>query len=250
MNQGIIVIKIGSNVIFGNSARVDLTVLENIATEISALRAAGYGVVLVSSGAVAAGREQVGWGKDYSSAFLAAIGQARLTRCYQEIFKKHDIMMAQILLSGRDFYRARRLATRQTLLELLRQGIVPVINENDVVTARGGGFGNNDWLAALAAVNLKARAVVFMTNVDGVYSHDPAALGARLLAEIDSQSPTGDFNCLGKISSLGKGGMASKVQAAASAVRAGSSAYIINGLVRGNLLSLFTKGRAVGTRVL
>lgn len=251
MNRGIIVVKIGSNVIFGNAARVDLAVLENIAVEVSALRAAGYGLVLVSSGAVAAGREQVGWGKDYSAAFLAAIGQARLVRCYQEIFKKHNLMIAQILLSARDFAsQVRRQTTRATLLELLRQGVVPVINENDVVTGRGGGFGNNDFLAALTAINLRARAVVFLTNVDGVYNSDPAATGARLLAEIKSQGQGGYFTGQTAVSSLGKGGMGSKIKAASSAARAGIAAHIINGLVRGNLLALFTKGRTVGTRVL
>lgn len=242
MRQEIIVIKIGSNVIFGNSARIDLIVLGQIAGEVRALRAAGYGVVLVSSGAVAAGREQVGWGKDYSPAFLAAIGQARLTRCYQEIFKQHDLLIAQILLAHQDFLqRVRRAATRATLLELLRQGVVPVINENDAVTSGQGGFGNNDWLGALTAINLRAKALVFLTNVDGVYN------GARLLSEIKNGQAI-EFNR--QASSLGKGGMQSKVQAARRAAGAGLAVYIANGLVSGNLTSLFIKGRAIGTRVL
>ena len=230
-----VVIKVGTNVLTGADGRLDPARMQALSDQIQRIRTPGRKVALVSSGAIGAGVGRLGLGKRPVDLRhlqgCAAIGQSFLMRAYQECFDKHGVHTAQILLTAGDFdHRTRYLNARNTILTLFEWGVLPVINENDTVSIAEIKFGDNDHLAAMLTNLLQAPLLILLTVVDGLYSGDPRvdpkAVRIPTVANIDASVM--DLAGSSK-SSLGTGGMRSKLKAARIATAAGESVIIANG---------------------
>jgi len=242
-----IVVKVGSGVLSGGGEALHAATMRRLATEIAKARANGYEIVLVSSGAILAGRERLKLEKRPSVQLkqaAAAVGQSRLMRAWEAAFARPKITVAQVLLSGDDLHhRERYLNARNTLLTLLRLGVVPIVNENDTVAVEEIKFGDNDGLSALVAGLVDANLLVLFTDQDGLYTEDPRSNPeARLIEEYGSALAK-----TGKAGPSGTGGMESKVKAARQAAEGGVLAIVANGAKAGTLAAILA-GEGVGTR--
>jgi glutamate 5-kinase len=247
-----VVVKVGTNVLTTDAGRLDPDRLQALADQIQRLRMAGRKVVLVSSGAIGAGMGRLGLPERPSDLrylqACAAVGQGFLMRAYQECLEKHNTHTAQILLTAGDFdSRARYLNVRNTILTLFEWNVLPIINENDTVSVAEIRFGDNDHLAAMVTNLLRAPLLILLTVVDGLYPSDPrSAPGVKKLDTV----PFIDGSILemagSSKSSLGTGGMRSKIRAARLATTAGESVIMANGSRPGILDAIFT-GEPVGT---
>jgi glutamate 5-kinase len=245
----LIVVKIGSAVLTTPQGDLDMAVIQETADTVADLMRAGRRVILVSSGAVAAGRGALGMlGKPATIAekqALAAVGQSRLMHIYSEAFGRHGIIVGQMLLSRGDMEDRRRYVNaRYTLEELLRRRCVPIINENDTVTVDELKFGDNDGLAALVAVKMQADALILLSDVDGLYDSNPKTNpDARLLETVERVTPAmlesvSDTNAGGL--AVGSGGMKSKLLAAQAATHEGVCVAIANGKRPGKLNNILS----------
>ena len=246
-----VVVKVGSAVLTGEDG-LNHTVLKNLAQDLFHLRETGREVILVTSGAVAAGKKRLGLPVGEISLrkkqALAAIGQGRLMRAYENIFDKLGWKVAQILLTHKDFsYRNRYLNVRNTILILLEWGLLPIINENDTVSVEELRFGDNDSLGAMVTNLIDADMLVCLTDVDGLYTgnpdSDPEARPVYTVARVGRRVE----DMAGHVkSALGSGGMRSKINAAKMVSARGGCSYIGHGKKKGILKSLF-EGKPVGT---
>lgn len=223
-----IVVKVGSSLLVeSDSGRVNRSWLETLAADVKRLRARGQEVLLVSSGAIALGRRQLGLApgklKLEESQAAAAVGQIRLAHAWKEVLEQHDLAVAQILLTFADTEERRRyLNARSTLGTLLKLGAIPVINENDTVATAEIRYGDNDRLAARVAQMISADCLVLLSDVDGLYTADPTRdPNARFIPEVHGITPEIEAMAGGVSSDVGSGGMATKVAAAKIAVAAG-----------------------------
>jgi glutamate 5-kinase len=243
-----LVVKLGSTLIVDERGRVRRSVLSARAKEIGALVRGGEHVCIVSSGAIALGLPRLGLARRPRATpklqAASALGQTRLQRAWDAALRAEGLDAAQVLLSAADFAeRASYVNARNAFGELLRLGVVPVVNENDATATDEITFGDNDALAAQVAVLLRARLLVLLTEVDGVYSAHPATPGAELLSEGDTTQGL----TLGPGSTLGRGGMASKIQAARLAAGAGIPSVIASGRGK-DVLGPILAGEGRGTR--
>ncbi len=228
------VIKVGSALLTDDGRGLDADLINNLATQMAALRERGCEVVLVSSGAVAAGMVRLGWSKrptalhDLQAA--AAVGQMGLVQSYESAFQRFGLLTAQVLLGHDDISaRDRYLNARNTLTTLLGLGVVPVVNENDTVVTDEIRFGDNDTLAAMVANLIDADALLILTDQQGLYEADPRTHpNAELVKSISSSSP-GLEAMAGGGGRLGRGGMLTKVRAAKMAARSGTDTLIAHG---------------------
>jgi glutamate 5-kinase len=247
-----IVVKLGTNVLTGPDGRLDPGQLRALTDQVYRLRQSGRQVVLVSSGAIGAGIGQLGLGKRPSDLrhlqACAAVGQSFLMRAYQECLAPHGIHTAQILLTAGDFdNRGRYLNARNTILTLFEWGVVPIINENDTVSVAEIRFGDNDHLAAMVTNLLQAPLLVLLTVVEGLYATDPTAdPHAQLLTTVPLIDSTVLEMAGGSRSTLGTGGMRSKIRAARLATAAGESVIMANG-TRPGVLDAILAAEPVGT---
>jgi glutamate 5-kinase len=223
-----VVVKIGSALLVERSTgRVNRTWLESLAEDIALLRERGQEVVLVSSGAIALGRRQLGLAAGKleleQAQAAAAVGQIRLAHAWKEVLEQHGSTVAQVLLTFGDTEQRRRyLNARNTLTTLLRLGAIPVINENDTVATAEIRYGDNDRLAARVAQMVSADCLVLLSDVDGLYTADPTrSAGATFIPEVPQITPAIEAMAGGSASDVGSGGMATKVLAAKIAVAAG-----------------------------
>jgi glutamate 5-kinase len=246
------VVKVGTSVLAGEDGRLDPARIDHLAEQISAIHETGRRVALVSSGAVGAGMGQLGLGKRPDNLrqlqAAAAVGQAYLIRAYDEGFRRHGRHAAQLLLTHEDFdSRARYLNMRNTLNALFEWDAVPVINENDTISVDEIKFGDNDRLAAMVTNLLQAPLLVILSVVDGLCRDDPGSTG---VGEVIPLVPNLDDEVLGLAgasrSSLGTGGMRSKLEAASLVTRAGGSVIIASGK-RPEPLTRILDGQPVGT---
>jgi glutamate 5-kinase len=246
------VVKVGTGVLAAPDGTLDLDRVGHLAEQISALAATGRRVALVSSGAVGAGLGQLGMARRPEDLpalqAAAAVGQAYLIRAYDEFFRRHGRHAAQLLLTHEDFdARARYLNVRNTLAALFAWNAVPIINENDTISVAEIKFGDNDRLAAMVANLLQAPLLIILSVVEGLYRSDPGTGGA---GEVISLVPDLDDATLGLAgtsrSTLGTGGMRSKLAAARLVTQAGGSVIIASGH-RENILGRILNGEAVGT---
>ncbi len=242
------VVKVGSGALAGADGELDAATMSRLAEEIARARADGHPVVLVSSGAILAGRRRLKLPLRPSTAHkqaAAAVGQSRLMRAWEEAFAPHAIAAAQVLLTREDLRdRARYLNARATLLTLLRLGALPIVNENDTVAVEEIRFGDNDGLAALVAGLVDARLLVLLTDQAGLYTDDPRARpDARLVARVRVGELPARVEGAGP---WGSGGMASKVRAARQAAASGVATVVASG-ARPGALSDALAGRPVGT---
>ncbi len=246
-----VVVKVGSAVLT-KADGLNLEVMASLAQDLCALLREGREVVLVSSGAVAAGRRSLGLGarplvmREKQAA--AALGQGRLMREYEDIFDGQEQLVGQVLLTHDDLAnRDRYLNIRNTLFTMFDWHILPIINENDTVSVKELRFGDNDTLAAMTTNMIEADLFVCLTDVDGLYSSNPATdPEARLLttvAHVNDEVLAMAGNLAG---ALGTGGMRSKILAARMVSLRGGSSCICHGREPGSLRRLFA-GEAVGT---
>ena len=243
-----IVVKVGTHAIATRTGRPDYPALRRLVSQLCAFRKAGNEVVFVSSGAVAAGVESLGLKarpKDVNDVQMcAAVGQARFISEYEKLFESHGVKIGQCLLTHYDFEDRRRAQNvKKSLDHLVRQGIVPVVNENDVVAdeeLKGQTFGDNDWLSFLIAKLVKADALVLLTTVDGLLD----AKGRRI-PEVANIRGVMKLVRAGEKGSRSKGGMDSKLRAVKAAVASGIDTYIANG--RKSVLAPLLAGKSVGT---
>ncbi len=229
-----IVIKIGSALLVGNGQlRSDW--LKGLAEDVAMLRARGVDVVLVSSGSIALGRGALGLPNTplalEQSQAAAAVGQIRLARAYEEALAPHGITTAQVLVTLEDSANRRRyLNSRATLEQLLSLGAVPIVNENDTVATDEIRFGDNDRLAAQVAVTVGADRLILLSDVDGLYTANPALdPNATRFEVVDDITPEIEAMAGDPTSSLSKGGMKTKVMAAKTATSAGCAMAITLG---------------------
>ncbi|HJO60078.1 MAG TPA: glutamate 5-kinase [SAR202 cluster bacterium] len=250
-----IIVKAGTNILTGGRDELDDSFIDNLVSQISELSSSGREMLLVSSGAVAAGR---GVMRNLSKSsvlpdrqVLAAVGQGRLMHLYEQAFATHGIPTAQALLSRRDVTdRLGYLNLRNTLLSLLNNGVVPVINENDVVAVEeleGEVFGDNDTLSALVANLIDADLLVILGSVEGMYTKDPNIFtDAELISVVEKMD--GKLNeYAGPSSDLrGRGGMVTKIEAARLATASGVDVVIANGTTDSVVFRL-SNGERIGT---
>ena len=244
-----VVVKVGSGVLSGGGAGLDAAALRRLAADVAQARDGGWEVVIVSSGAILAGRERLALAARPSTQLkqaAAAVGQSRLMRAWESAFARPRVTVAQILLTADDLRRRERyLNARSTLLTLLRLGVVPIVNENDTVAVEEIKFGDNDGLAALVAGLVDASLLVLLTDQDGLFTEDPRThADARLIPRVGAGGPAARA---GRAGPSGTGGMESKVRAAARAAESGVPTVVANGARSGTLASALA-GREVGTR--
>lgn len=250
--QQIWVVKVGSSLVTNNGQGIDHTRLSQWAEQIAQLKKQNIQVILVSSGSIAAGIQRLGWEKrpkklDHLQA-AAAVGQMSLAQTYENLFEQHQIHTAQILLTHDDLRnRTRYLNARGTLQTLLEFGIVPIINENDTVVTEEIKLGDNDTLGALVANLIDADLLLILTDQKGLYDQDPRkSPNARLIPEIAASHPDLESMAGGAGSSVGTGGMYTKVTAAKRAALAGISTRIADGK-ENNVLLRIASGESIGT---
>lgn len=230
-----IVVKVGSALVTANGAGLDDDFIGNCARQISLLRQAGREVVLVSSGAIAAGMQRLGWKKRphaiHALQAAAAVGQMGLTQAYEKVFAGFGLVSAQVLLTHDDLAdRQRYLNARSTLGTLLELGVVPIINENDTVVTDEIRFGDNDTLGAMVANLIEAELLVILTDQPGLFTADPRKdPSATLVREANADDPALEAMAGGAASELSKGGMITKVRAAQRAARSGAHTLIVGG---------------------
>jgi len=246
-----IVVKIGSNILAGEKEGLDTKRISSIASDISEVQDMGYEVVVVSSGAVAAGMRKLGLKEKPNiqrKQAAAAVGQSSLMWAYEKGFGEHGKKVAQILLTRDDFSdRERYINSKNTLLTLLQYGIVPIINENDTVATDEIKFGDNDHLASLVAGLVEAERLIILSDVYGLYSAVPKKRHkAVLIKKVDDITSEIEAMAGGAGSAVGTGGMYSKILAAKRSVSSGITVNIINGRKSGLIISLI-KGNPVGT---
>jgi glutamate 5-kinase len=248
----LVVVKVGTNVLADPAGALDRRRIRGLADQLARARTGGRRVALVSSGAIGAGVGQLGLGKrpvdlPHLQA-CAAVGQCALMREYQEALAPHGTHAAQILLTAGDFdSRVRYLNARHTILTLFEYGCLPVINENDTVSVAEIKFGDNDHLAAMVANLLQAPLLVLLTNVDGLYTADPAAdPAARLVPTVPHIDRSVTEMAAATRSALGTGGMRSKLRAARLAASAGGAVIMANGSKEG-VLDAVLAGEPIGT---
>lgn len=252
-----IIIKLGTSTLTAGSKNISLPRLLDLVKEVAYLHSQGYELILVSSGAIATGREALNYpalDKHVpAKQMLSAIGQSRLMEIYNKLFQMYDITVGQVLLTRDDLLSRRRyLNARNTLEALLAYGVIPIINENDTITTEEIRFGDNDNLSALVANLVEADLLVMMTDQDGLFTGDPRTdKTARLVEEIsEPEIPSELLKAAGGSGSgLGTGGMETKLAAADLARRSGTTVVIANG-TKPELLRPITAGEAVGTRFL
>jgi glutamate 5-kinase len=243
-----VVVKLGSSLVVDGRGRVRRSQLAAHAAEVGSLVRGGERVCVVSSGAIALGLPRLGLARRPRATprlqAASAVGQARLQAAWDSALRAEGLEAAQILLSAPDLAeRASYVNARNALDTLLKLGVVPVVNENDATATDEITFGDNDALAAQVAVLTRARLLVLLTEVDGVYTEHPATLEARPLADGDAVAAA----VLGPAGSLGRGGMGSKIAAARLAAAAGVPTVIASGRGRDVLLPILA-GERRGTR--
>ena len=245
------VVKVGSALLTDDGRGLDAVIIAGLVDQLVRLRQRGCEVVLVSSGAVAAGIVRLGWSSRphllHKLQAAAAVGQSVLVQSYENAFKQHGVATAQILLVHDDVTaRDRYLNARGTLNTLLELGVVPVVNENDTVVTDEIRFGDNDTLAALVANLIDADALLLLTDQQGLYREDPRHNpAAELVQSCDVHDAQLD-GMAGEGGALGRGGMITKLRAARLAARSGTETIIASGRVAG-IIGSVTGGANIGT---
>jgi len=244
-----VVVKVGSSSLTTVPGGLDAARLSALVDVLGAVRSAGREVVLVSSGAIAAGLAPLGIEgrpRDLATAQAAAsVGQLRLVQTYADAFARHGITVGQVLLTADDLTRRSHYRNaHQTVERLLTLGVLPVVNENDTVATEEIRFGDNDRLAALVAHVAQANALVLLSDVDGVYDGDPRSGPAQLVSTVTGPADLASVTLgTAKRNGVGTGGMATKVEAAFIAAHAGVPVVVTSTSQAANALA----GEQVGT---
>lgn len=249
------VVKLGTNLLTGGSERLNLEIMAGLVGQIARLHGDGREVIVVSSGAVAAGRHRLGsvHGLQHTPMrqVCAAVGQSLLMDAYDQLFRWHDITVAQTLVTKADLQdRLSYLNARNTLLSLMELRVIPIVNENDVVAVdelEHTTFGDNDALSALIANLVDADALVLLSDIDGLHTADPAVDPTARLVPLVRRVDAAIEQLAGRaVGSRSRGGMATKLQAARTATAGGAAVIIADGRAPG-VLNRLAAGEARGT---
>lgn len=232
---GKVVIKVGSNVLTREDGMLNVARMAHIVDQIAALRKKGVQVVLVSSGAVAAGRAEVEPLKklDPVSArqLWSAVGQVKLINRYTDLFREHGLICAQVLTTKENFGdRHHYLNMRNCMHTLLDNDVIPIVNENDTISVTELMFTDNDELSGLIASMMDMEALLLLTNVDGVFLGDPSAPDSQLIAQLQPDEVVGEETISARKSNFGRGGMLTKCSIASKLAGQGIAVHIANGL--------------------
>jgi glutamate 5-kinase len=254
VKQQSIVIKVGSNVLTQAQGELDMEVLRSLCTQLATLKAEGHEVILVSSGAVASGRSLATLPDKIDDVsrrqVLAAVGQVKLIALYADIFKDLGLLCAQVLVTKEDFRdRGHYLNMKNCLEALLKNNIIPIVNENDVVSVTELMFTDNDELAGLVSSMLGVDRLVILSNVDGIFTGHPSHAGSKLIAEVDYQNANLEQYISKEKSVFGRGGMLTKSTIAHKVAGMGIHVHIANGKTSG-ILAKVVAGEKVGTHFL
>jgi glutamate 5-kinase len=247
-----IVIKLGTSVLTSGGRKLSQRRMLELARQIAHLHDTGHQIVIVSSGAIAAGRDALNYPDLHPSLpikqMLAAVGQGRLIQLYQELFALFEIVVGQVLLTRGDIAnRTGYLNARDTLLTLLDQHVLPVVNENDTVATDEIRVGDNDSLSALVANLIDADLLILLTDQQGLFTADPRTNpDATLIPSVERIDESILALAGGTSSGLGTGGMITKLRAAELAGRSGTAAVIASGELH-DVLNLIIRGSSVGT---
>ena len=251
--RGPLVVKIGSSTLTTSESKVDYAFLEDVASQIARVRAAGWQPIIVTSAAIACGLEALGIERrpsDMPSLQAAAsVGQSVLSAAYANAFSHHGVTTSLVLLTRRDTAdRTAYLHARDTLSRLLDLGVVPIVNENDTVSVEQIRFGDNDTLAALVACLAGAKLLVILSDIDGLYDANPSKVaGARLISQVE-RIDEGIMGVAGDAgSAVGSGGMITKIKAARVLMTAGIPLVICHGRARDAVVRA-AAGEGIGTR--
>jgi glutamate 5-kinase len=250
-----IVVKLGTNLLTGGTGKLDMKIMSDLARQVADLHASGHEMILVSSGAVAAGREKLGTRNKMKDIpfkqVMASVGQNHLMHIYDELFGKHGITVAQALLTKSDLAdRSQYLNARNTLLALIDLKVICVVNENDVVCIDELDelrFGDNDNLSAMVANLVDADLLILLSDVRGLYSANPQQdTEAKLIPLVDKIDEHIEDMAGGAGSSRGTGGMATKIEAAKLATSSGVPVVITDGS-ESDVIVKVADGKNVGT---
>lgn len=246
------VVKIGTNVLTRPDGLTDMTSISRLVDQIAELKRQGVSVILVSSGAVGAGRSLLPISEQTHKVVrrqvLSAIGQVRLMEIYRQLFLNHGLFCAQVLATKEDFRDRRHYINMKNCFQaLLRDQIVPIVNENDVIAVTELMFTDNDELAGLVSAMINAEALVILSSVDGVMDGPPDQPHSRCIPEIDPTEDHWKKYILPTRSAFGRGGMHTKFRIAAKSAGVGIATYIANGRRPGVLLDILNQ-QEVGTR--
>ncbi len=245
----ILTVKIGSNVLAKSGGVLDVALMERLASQIASLHACGHKIILVSSGAMAAGRSMT---DDYQHLepvaqrqLLSSIGQVKLIDQYKQIFDRHNIKIGQILVTKQDFRtREHYLNIRNCINILWNNSILPIVNENDPVSLDGLMFTDNDELSGLLASMMNADKLFILSNIDGIFDGDPRAEGTKVIREISPKMNVSQFVQTTK-SGFGRGGMQTKCRTAQKVASSGIDVYIANGTTDNVLVRLIDNDPAL-----
>jgi len=251
-----IIVKVGTSTLTGGTPRLHRPHILELVSQLSQLHQKGHEMILVSSGAQAAGRERLNF-PDYNKSvpfkqMLAAVGQGQLMHLYSQLFDLYDLTVAQVLLTRDDLSeRGRYLNARDTLDMLLEERIIPIINENDTVATNEIRVGDNDNLSAMVASVLEADFLVILTDQKGLFTADPRKdPSAQLISEVARIDAHTFAIAGGAGTKMGTGGMTTKIEAAQLATRSGVTTIIASGNEPNVLTRLFIQNEAIGTRFL
>lgn len=248
-----IVIKVGTSTLTHENGKLNIRLIDKLVSTIVDLRNQNIECVLVSSGAIGVGKSRLNKEKKNSSISekqaFAAIGQGLLMHIYEKKISEYGNLAAQLLLTKDDIANRKRfLNARNTINELLKYGVIPIINENDTVSIDEIKFGDNDNLAALVAVLIDADLVVLLTDIDGLYTDNPSTNpSAKKIDIVDIIDERIESMAGAAVTNLGTGGMITKIQAAKIAVAAGIPLVIANGQDP-YIVEEIIKGKSIGTR--
>src|SRR4030043_792389 len=250
-----LIAKFGTNLLTGGTDHLDSNIMSSLTEQVAQLHQQGHEIIIVSSGAVAAGRQKLGLAKEKKDIpfkqVLASVGQSQLMNAYEQLFSKYKIIVAQALLTKSDLVdRAGYLNARNTLLALIELGVICIVNENDVVATDELGeltFGDNDNLSARVANLVGADLLALLTDIDGLYTADPACNPqARLIPRIEKIDAEIERVAGDTANSCGVGGMITKLEAAKLACSSGVTVVIANGR-QPDVLTQVTLGKNIGT---
>ena len=253
-----IVVKLGTNLLTSDSSRLDDSIMAGLVSQVAQLHGKGREIVIVTSGAIAAGRHKLGLTRDSRGVpfkqVLASVGQSRLMNIYEQLFSRHDITVAQALLTKTDLSdRSGYLNARNTLLALLDLGVLCIVNENDVVAVdeiQEAKFGDNDNLSAMVANLVDADLLLLLTDTAGLYTADPGRYpDARLIPQVERVDAAVERLAADTPNRLSTGGMITKIEAAKMATASGVTVVIADGREPDIILRL-AAGEAIGTRFL
>ena len=248
-----IVVKVGTSTLAHSTGRMNIRRVEALCKVLSDVKNAGHEVILVSSGAIGMGVGKLSLNRRPddipTKQAAAAVGQCELMYTYDRLFSEYNHTVAQLLVTGSDVEDApRRMHFHNTLYRLLELGALPVINENDTIATDEIVIGDNDTLSAIVAATVRADLLILLSDIDGLYTADPRSdASARLIPVVQAITPEIESLAGGNGSSLGTGGMVTKLRAAKIAGEAGIDMVISNG-ERPELIYDILEGRPVGTR--